>query len=114
MAVSIDMACDYNEAAVLTDIITQDGTPTGTPVDITGWGLLMVIHKTLGDNTPLKSYTIGSGITVTNAAGGTFTITIPVADVQAIGAGDWQYYIQRTDPGFETDLTKGVFTIRAV
>jgi hypothetical protein len=115
MGVTQNLSCDLNERLLVTDTITEDGTARGTPVDISGWGLEAVIHKAPGDGVALKRYLSSLGdITIPVGTDGKLRFLISNADVVALGAGDFVYYIGRTDSSSQANLTRGKFTIRAV
>ena len=107
------LGCDENESYYPSIIQTSDGTRRGTPTDVTGWTVILVIHADLGDQTPLKSYA-GS---ILLGIDGLISFAIPNADIApgtGLGPGDYYYFIARTDVGSEMDLARGVFIIDAI
>lgn len=114
MPMITDLEFDENEKATIRDIQTSDGTAAGTPTDISGWSLLFVVHSKLGDLAPVKSYMVGSGISIPTGTDGLSITSIPQPDIAAIGPGRHYYYLQRTDAGHEIDLSRGVFRINKV
>ena len=114
MALEQSFSCRLNETCQVTLLVTSDGTVTGTPTDITGWAMELVLHPLLNDGVVTKRYTTGGGITIVDGPGGRARCLIPLADVQTLGVGDWRYFWRRTDPGSEADPTVGVFTILPV
>ena len=115
MPVITELEFDINERAEITDKITVDGTKRGAAIDISNWSLKAVIHAVGAAITdpPLLVYTTAANqITIPVGSDGVLVFTIPLADVQSIGVGDFQYYISRVDPGSEANLTKGPFTIK--
>ena len=79
-------------------------TPT---TDITGWTLTFSLKPNASD--PTASLTIAGAIT--NAAAGTFTITISHAQTGGLASGTYAYDVQRTNSGSETVLSIGVITV---
>ncbi len=69
--------------------------PNGSPLNLTGYTIKLQIRNTY-TSTAVKSLEIGSGITVTNAAGGVFRIDAFVVD---FAAGTYVYDIQLTSSG---------------
>ncbi len=113
MPVTTELECRLVERLQVTDIVTVDGTKRGAPVNISGWGLKAVIHK-VGNYTdpPLLTYsTAGGAITIPTGTDGILIFTVPLADVQTLGVGDFEWYVSRVDPGSEADLTTGAFSI---
>ena|SRR5205814_1643415 len=69
----------------------------GAAVNITGWTLEWVLRLRPSNPTKLISKTIGSGITVTNAAGGLLTIQVARADSVNLHAGRYYHGLARTN-----------------
>jgi hypothetical protein len=78
---------------------------------ITGWTLQFTLRKQFGDATALVTKTIGSGITVTDATNGVFTVSLASADTSGLDLRAYVYDIQRTDSGNRTVLTIGNVTL---
>jgi hypothetical protein len=55
---------------------------SGSPIDISGAAI--AFKAVSGDGTAVLQASVGSGITITNAASGMFTILIPAATTRAI------------------------------
>lgn len=99
-------------------IITVNLTP---PVAITGWSIVWTCQKRFG-NTPdpvaVRSASSGfngvSGITVTNAGQGVFTIQLPTqAEMSGRDFGNYANSAIRTDSGYRTVLSQGFMQLGA-
>jgi hypothetical protein len=88
-----------------------DSAAVPVVVDITGWALtwILVNPGSIG-STPLISKTVGSGIAITNGAGGVLQVTISDTDSDALTGRDYWYELRRTDAGSETVLAYGPIT----
>lgn len=85
-----------------------------SPVEnITGWSLKFTVRKTLGVLPILITKTVGSGITITDAANGKFDISMLNADTTAAAPDNYFFDIQRTDAGFHSELGIGTLTLIA-
>src|SRR5579872_56875 len=108
----IDIVEDMLQDLVLKDTLYPPGTSdadidsgVAVPDNISGRSYECVIHRTPGDGASLKRYTTdpSGGMTFPNAGtDGQVWTTIPLADVTTLGAGDFVYYIRRTDGGAAT------------
>jgi hypothetical protein len=67
------------------DGVVRDGSPTGPPVPLTGYGARMMVRADVNDATPAASLTVGSGITL-GTDPGSFTVTMDGTLTAAIGA----------------------------
>lgn len=81
---------------------------------ITGWSLAFNVSTTPGaavaTGFPL---TVGSGITVTSAADGTFTVVIPKSVTKLLTSGGQYFWdVWRTDLGSETPLGSGKLAVK--
>lgn len=98
-----DFSIYAGEAVTITVTLTGSGS-------ITGWTLVCKIS-----NPPyvaaLVTRTIGSGVTITDAANRIITITLTSAQTTLLGAGAYKWSLARTDSGSETVLTVGSITI---
>ncbi len=103
-AVHANFSFYKGEDVVITD--TMDPTTA-----ISGWSLQFTLRKNYGDPSPLLTKTIGSGITVTDATNGVFTIALADADTVNLAPGAYVYDIERTNAGNRTVLTIGVLNI---
>lgn len=77
---------------------------------ISGWTLSFTIRDEYGGSILIQK-TIGSGISVTSAANGTFTITITSANTNIdynTYLGNFPYDVSRTDSGNEQVLATGL------
>src|SRR5262245_49308130 len=111
MGVRSSFDCFDGEDLVITDTITVDGTASGTPVNITGWSINLVISALRG-GAALKTY----AATLVTPASGILSATVPSADTAAAGAiglGDHWYRFERVNSGSDSVLTYGVFSIKA-
>lgn len=87
-------------------------TVTMSPVtNITGWTLQFMVKKQYGDATAQITKTVGSGITITDATNGVFTVAIARADTSGLDPGVYVFDIQRTNAGNQTVLTIGNLTL---
>lgn len=76
-----------------------------TPVDITGASITLKAKDNRSDSTFVIDLSVGSGITITNASGGEFTISIPSSTTATY---DWN----RAD--FDLDITLSSVTQRLI
>lgn len=84
-------------------------------VDITGWTLEASFRNAENDPALIGAKkTIGSGITVTNAAGGLFTIALPASETvnEAMRNLDRFWDVWRVDVGSEAQLAYGSWQFR--
>src|SRR5579862_9901579 len=87
-------------------------TVTMSPTtNIAGWTLQFTVRTSYGDPNALLTKTTGSGITITNAGSGIFTITIASADSSGLAQRAYVFDIQRIDSGNRTVLTIGNLTL---
>lgn len=93
----------------------------GVAQSITGWALQWglwrypVTRAASGVTTALVSKTVGSGITITNGAGGICQVTVTDADIDGLEGGDSPLYyheLRRTDGGNEDILSYGTVVLR--
>lgn len=105
-AVNTDLLIFAGEDNTPGFIIYQPGGGT-TPQDITGWTLRFVVWPILGG-----AVVVTKTPTITNAAGGTGTVSLLQADLTTLQyASVWNYRIERIDSGFDNWLTYGKLTI---
>jgi hypothetical protein len=105
VSVAQSLSCLAGEAVVIT--VTMDTPPAG---GISGWALAFYLKKAYTDLAALVTKTTGSGITITDATAGVFTITLATADTDQT-SGNYVYDVWRTDAGQETALVHGRFSI---
>jgi hypothetical protein len=105
MSIAQNLSCLAGEAVVLT--VTMDTPPAG---GISGWALAFYLKQKYPDLAALVTKTGGSGITVTDAVNGVFTVTLATADTDQT-PGNYVYDVWRTDSGQETALAHGRFSI---
>jgi hypothetical protein len=87
-------------------------TVTMSPAtNITGLSLTFTMRKQFNDVSILTKATGGSGITITDAVNGVFTITIASADTAGLDNRAYAFDIQRTNAGNRTVLTIGNLTL---
>lgn len=85
-----------------------------TPVtNVTGWTVLLSFKKNVSDNTFIKQYATGSGVTVTDVGNGVWSVNISRADTLlfTVVPGTYCYSFERTDSGFATVLVYGAFQV---
>ena len=68
----------------------------GSPVDLTGASIRMMLKLTVGASPALTVSTPSSGLTITNASGGVFEFDEQIISVDA---GNYLYDIEVTDSG---------------
>lgn len=86
-----------------------------TPTDITGWALKWVLALNNDRRSVLVTKTTGSGISITNGAGGVCQVTVADTDTDNLeGSEDPKYFheLSRTDAGNEDVLAYGPVTLR--
>lgn len=81
-------------------------------VNITGWALEWVLRRDAGD-AALITKTVGSGITITNGAGGLCSVAIADTDTDNLDEGGYWHALRRTDAGTETVLSFGEVVLLA-
>lgn len=89
----------------LTLKITATVKSTGAAMDLTGAAIKWTANLT----TPV-SKTVGSGITITNAAGGLFEIAIDAGDLTEVG--DFAHQCQVTIGGVVSTVMEGTVRIK--
>jgi hypothetical protein len=87
-------------------------TVTMSPAtNITGWTLAFTVKQKYGDAIAVVSKSTSSGITITDAVNGVFTVTIASADTNLLDQQGYVYDIQRTNAGNRTVLAIGNLTL---
>lgn len=87
-------------------------------VNITGWALQWVLVRAPGaaaSSGHLVSKTVGSGITITNGAGGVCQVAVEDADTDGLEGSDsplYRHELRRTDGGNEDILAYGTVVLR--
>lgn len=106
MATSQNFSCYQGEDVTVTVSLSP-------ATNITGWSLAFTVKRQYGDAAALIAKTVGSGITVVNAATGVFAVALASADTNNanVGPGAYPFEITRTDGGSRTVLTIGTFTV---
>lgn len=87
------------------DFTLLDGA---SPLDITGWSISFRFGVEGNEN--LVTKTVGSGITVTDAAAGELTVALGATDLTR-QPGEYLCEIRRTGTGVEATLGTGVLTL---
>lgn len=67
-----------------TDFVVTVTDGDGAAIDITGYGVAFLLARRRGD-APLVSLSVGSGVTITNAAAGEFTAALTQAQADIVG-----------------------------
>ena len=100
---------------------TYDPPDVEVVQDLTGFSLEWTMRG-VATGSVFTTKTIGSGITVTSAVGGTLTVTIDDTDTDALNAImatagvtslTYSYMLRRTDAGLESPLAHGYIVIHA-
>lgn len=114
MAIEIDLGSPDQPTYLGEDLLIpfRIERADGLPQDLTGWALTFTARDQLGDSQALVQKTTGSGITITDTAGGRGTITIARADTAALTPGDKYFDLSRTDAGQNGVLTSGRWPLR--
>ncbi len=93
-------------------------TSGGTALDLTGATIRFAVRDAyppssiIADGDALISKSTASGITITNEAGGIFTLTLLKADTNTLACGDYQYGIEYENAsGGPFVIDQGTFTI---
>ena len=89
--------------------VTLAVTITGTI--ITGWGLSCSIGKGYGQTVAFTK-TVGTGIAITDGAGGKFEVSIADTDTDALSSGKYVWDIKRSDAGQEVVLCYGELSLK--
>jgi hypothetical protein len=96
----------------------SDGTKwalSSSPLDLTGSTLLYMARASADDAyAPVSLTTVGSaGITVTDAANGKFTLTIPISALAAMKPGAYVHSLIRVRPdGLREEVWHGTLTLQ--
>ena len=105
---------DFSMSKLEDGVLQINMTPA---VPIGGWSILFQVVKRFGGTSGLivKSAASGfngtSGITVTNSGNGVFNVNIWSADTSGLQFGNYVYNATRTNSGFNTVLSEGVFLL---
>lgn len=85
-----------------------DDATTPAVVNITGWALSWKLfgNKARAE-TAIISKAVGTGIAITNGAGGICQVTIADTDTDSLLGKTYYYELRRTDAGSETVLAYG-------
>ena len=106
MAVITQWGGHVGEDILITDSPSSDQGST----DITGWTLGFYMRKEHGGSVVLTK-TTSSGITITSAATGVFTVAIDDTDTADFTPGNYVYEVARTNAGAAVVITKGTVTL---
>ncbi len=74
-------------------------------VDITGWAMTWTFATAAGVSSFTK--TVGSGITITDAASGVLQVQIDAADTASLAKGPYHHSLERSDSGAVAVLSYG-------
>lgn len=96
----------YQGEDISYDFALTDG---GAPLDITGWSISFRVG--LVGNESIITKTVGSGITVTDAANGELTIALTASDLTRINAS-YLCELRRTGTGVEAVLGIGSLNLK--
>jgi hypothetical protein len=95
------------------DLVVTD-TDTGDPLDLTGVSLWLTVKVQVNDPDSLAviQKTVGSGITITDAAAGEASVSISPADTAPFPSS-WEgvYDVQLKSAGSVRTVVSGAFTI---
>jgi hypothetical protein len=80
----------------------------GNPVDLTGAGIWFTAKASQGASTVIFQKSVGSGITVTDAASGAGMIELVPGDTHGLGARTVRLYFD-----LEVELAGAVYTVAA-
>lgn len=102
----------------IADIYQAEGTITipltlldgGAALDITGWSISARLG--LGGNKNIVTKTVGSGITLTDAAAGELEIEFSAADLDRVSKV-YDFELRRTGSGTERTLVTGQLALNA-
>ena len=109
MAIRTNLKFFQGEDILLQLTIVDDD---GAAVDITGYTFTCTILANYGDATPVAGpYTIGSGITIIDAATGRVDVAIPDGDTDGLDAGPYVYDVKRSNEGAEAIEAYGAFEL---
>ena len=100
----------YREDTFKRSFLLTDNAEPPVAIDITGWVFLAEVRRRPGEasaTTPVATMTV----TVTDAPGGAFEVSIASGVTKLIGAGDYSYDVQATEAdGTVRTLVRGVIT----
>lgn len=114
MGSRVDIAAgDYFSGDNLDILFTvSDGDNPGNPKDLTGASIDWVLAKQQG-KAPLITKSIGSGVTITDAANGKGTVSIQQADTENLKGDTYWHELQVTVGGKRSTSMYGDFIIES-
>lgn len=82
--------------------------------NLTGYAISFSVYKFRGDDSPIFTKTVGSGITLTAPTSGLLSVAIAAADTTSLEPRGYWYELKRTDAGFSTVFAQGdiIFGVR--
>lgn len=80
----------------------------GVGIDLTGWTITFVVYDSAGA-VSLTLSSPSSGVTVTNASGGVFTVAMTAAQTTGLGQGSFTYKLSLTSGSNVIVLAVGRF-----
>lgn len=93
-------------------VTVKDGD--GVAVDITGAAIKFSVKEEISDTDYEIQKTVGSGITITDAANGIYEVYLLPADTQNMGVGIYEYDSELTTAGGNVyTVVRGEFTVQA-
>lgn len=94
--------------------VFQYATSDGSPVDITGVSLEMMLRRRATDETAVLRLATDTGeFVLTDPTNGTFTLLITQDTLVHLGLGDFEHSNIMTINGFKTKLWSGILTNNA-
>jgi hypothetical protein len=89
----------------------QYTTLDGTPIDLTGASMVMMLRRHASDQAALLKLSTDTGeINLIDPANGKFTILIRQASLERLGAGEYEHSNVVTQSGYKTNVWTGTFT----
>jgi len=80
----------------------------GSGINLTGWTISFIVYNAAGTSV-LTLSSPSSGVTISNAAGGIFIVSMTAAQTTALGQGTFTYRLSMTDGTSVTVLAVGRF-----
>jgi hypothetical protein len=106
-----NLAMFIGEDKIFQDVIYQnDGV---TPEDISNWEINFTVQKYGNPATVFIFKSVGNGIQITDPNGGVASIFIDHIDTIGMLPDQYEYVIERVNPGGDAVPTLGLFTLRA-
>lgn len=116
------MKTDQNETMKSGDaktirVTVTDDDNSGVPLDLSGmtirwWASRKNSSGVFSSTAIIQKDTVGGGITVPDAAGGVFEVSLDPADTEDIGDAELFHEAQLTDSGSPSTIMDGTLTIQ--